>query len=59
MRGGKDEKTKWMQKLERIRNQNMHSYTVKEDEYEFLTELHDWLIKKTVQNDFDLSSIES
>lgn len=59
IRGGKDEKTKWMQKLERIRNQNMHSYTVKEDEYDFLTELHDWLIKKTVENEFDLSSIES
>ena len=27
--GGKDEKTKWMQKLERIRNQNVHSYSVK------------------------------
>ncbi|HCN83669.1 MAG TPA: hypothetical protein DIT07_08615 [Sphingobacteriaceae bacterium] len=42
--GGKDEKTKWMQKLERIRNQNVHSYSVKQDEYEFLGEIHEWLI---------------
>ncbi|MBO6516833.1 MAG: DGQHR domain-containing protein [Bacteroidia bacterium] len=51
LRGGKDAKTKWMQKLERIRNQNFHSYSVKEDEYEFLKELYDWLINKTVEND--------
>lgn len=43
--GGKEAKTKWMQKLEKIRNQNFHSYSVKEEEYTFLKELHDWLIK--------------
>lgn len=26
---------------ERIRTQNFHSYSVKEDEYEFLSELHE------------------
>jgi len=44
--GGKDAKTAWMQKLERIRNENFHSYSVKEDEYNFLCDLNDWLIEK-------------
>jgi DNA sulfur modification protein DndB len=48
----KDEKTKWMVKLERIRNQNFHSYSVTEQELGFLEELHDWLIKKEVRNKF-------
>ena len=43
--GGKEEKTKWMQKLERIRNQNFHSYSVKQEEFEFLNEIHEWLIE--------------
>ena len=46
IRGGKEEKTKWMQKLERIRNENFHSYSVKEDEYNFLCDLTEWLIEK-------------
>jgi DNA sulfur modification protein DndB len=49
--GGKDVKTSWMQKLERIRNQNFHSYSVKEDEYEFLCELYEWLIERKVENE--------
>lgn len=49
--GGKEAKTVWMQKLERIRNQNFHSYSVKEDEYEFLCELHEWLIEKRIENE--------
>ena len=53
IRGGKEEKTKWMQKLEKIRNQNFHSYSVKEEEYQFLCELNEWLIEKKVENDFD------
>ena len=40
-----------MQKLERIRNQNFHSYSVKKDEYEFLCELYEWLIEKRIEND--------
>lgn len=54
--GGKDEKTKWMVKLERIRNQNFHSYSVSEEELEFLEELHDWLIKKELRNKFQNES---
>jgi len=42
IRGGKEAKTKWMVKLERIRNQNFHSYSVTEDEYDFLKSLHEW-----------------
>jgi len=57
IRGGKEEKTDWFQKLERIRNQNFHSYSVKEDEFDFLTELYDWLIIKSTQNSFQLADV--
>lgn len=53
LRGGKDAKTGWMQKLERIRNQNFHSYSVKQDEYGFLCELNEWLIEKKVENELE------
>lgn len=52
LRGGKEAKTDWMQKLEYIRNQNFHSYSVKENEYGFLCELNEWLIEKRVENEF-------
>ena len=44
--GGKDAKTQWMIKLESLRNENFHQYSVTEEEFYFLEELHDWLIKK-------------
>jgi len=50
--GGKEEKTKWMVTLEFLRNQNVHSYFVSEDELKFLEELNDWLIKKEIRNKF-------
>ncbi len=50
--GGKEEKTKWMVKLERIRNQNFHSYSVTEEELGFLEELHDWIYKKEIRNKY-------
>jgi len=50
--GGKEEKTKWMVKLEFLRNQNVHSYFVTEDELKFLEELNDWLILKEIRNKF-------
>lgn len=50
--GGKEEKTKWMVKLEHLRNQNVHSYYVTEEELDFLEELFDWLIKKELRNKF-------
>lgn len=52
--GGKEEKTKWMVKLEFLRNQNVHSYFVTEDELKFLEELHDWLILKEIRNKFQI-----
>lgn len=44
--GGKDAKTSWMARLEKLRNQNFHSYYVTEDDYFFLEQLYDWLILK-------------
>ncbi len=44
--GGKEAKTQWMVKLENLRNENFHQYSVSEEEFYFLEELHDWLIKK-------------
>lgn len=52
--GGKEEKTKWMVKLEFLRNQNVHSYFVTEDELKFLEELYDWLILKEIRNKFQI-----
>jgi DNA sulfur modification protein DndB len=52
--GGADGKTKWMVKLEHLRNQNFHSYYVSEDELSFLEQLNDWLIKKEVRNKFQI-----
>ncbi len=44
--GGKRAKVDWIQKLSKIRNENFHTYSVKEQEYNFLKELYDWLIVK-------------
>jgi len=45
-KGNKEEKTKWLEKLNRIRNQNFHVYSVTEEEFNFLRELHSWLFSK-------------
>lgn len=50
--GGKEEKTKWMVKLEHLRNQNVHSYYVTEEELSFLEMLNDWIIKKEIKNKY-------
>ncbi len=50
--GGKEEKTKWMVQLERIRNKAMHQHNVSEEELSFLESLNDWLIKKELRNKF-------
>jgi len=49
--GNKKDKTSWIEKLNKIRNENSHSYSVKETEYSFLTDLHDWLIKQKIEVD--------
>ena len=37
---------------EYLRNQNVHSYYVAEEELNFLEELNDWLITKELRNKF-------
>ncbi len=44
--GGKDAKTKWMVELNRIRNENYHTYYVTSEELSFIEEIYDWLVKK-------------
>lgn len=39
-------KTKWMDKLNKIRNQNFHVYSVMEEECRFLEKIANWLIEK-------------
>lgn len=41
--GGWRAKTDWMTQLNRIRNENAHTYSVKESEYNFLVAVHTWL----------------
>lgn len=53
IRGGKDAKTDWIQKLERIRNQVAHSKSVNLEEYGFLCELYEWLIEKKVEAEIE------
>lgn len=43
-RGNKKDRTEWMVKLNNIRNQNFHTYSVSVAEYEFLKELKEWLL---------------
>ena len=52
-KGGWKARTDWMVKLNTIRNENFHTYSVKEEEYEFLRELTEWLIEGRVDNDLD------
>jgi len=41
--GGKEAKTKWMVELNRIRNENSHTYYVTTEELSFIEEIYDWL----------------
>ena len=42
--GGKENKTKWMVELNRIRNENSHTYYVTSEELSFIEEIYDWLV---------------
>ena len=42
--GGAKAKTKWFEKLNKIRNDTDHEYSVKQSEFEFLKSIHEWLI---------------
>ena len=44
-KGDKKKKTEWMQKLNTIRNQNFHSYSVTEEEITTIKAIKKWLIK--------------
>lgn len=44
--GGASAKTNWMVKLERLRNENFHQYSVSQEEFDFIESLHEWLITK-------------
>ena len=41
--GGWKGRTSWLGELNRIRNENDHTYSVKESEYNFLVAIHTWL----------------
>lgn len=41
--GGKEAKTKWIVELNRIRNENYHTYYVTGEELEFISKIHEWL----------------
>ncbi|MEJ7778562.1 MAG: DGQHR domain-containing protein [Daejeonella sp.] len=44
--GGKEAKTKWLVEINRIRNENDHTYYVTSEELSFIEEIYDWLSKK-------------
>ncbi|MFC7598018.1 DGQHR domain-containing protein [Terrabacter sp. GCM10028922] len=50
-KGGWKGRVSWIQELNRIRNENAHTYSVKEEEYDFLVSLTTWLIKGQSEND--------
>lgn len=45
VKGDKKKKTEWMQKLNTIRNQNFHTYSVTEEEITAIKTIKKWLIK--------------
>lgn len=45
VKGDKKKKTEWMQKLNTIRNQNFHTYSVTEEEITIIKAIKKWLIK--------------
>ncbi len=46
IKGGREKKTEWLCKLNQIRNQNFHTYSVKEEEYPLLKNIAEWLLHK-------------
>lgn len=44
--GKKTDKTKWMDKLNKIRNQNFHVYSVTEEEYQFVEKIYNWIVSE-------------
>ena len=48
--GKKTDKTKWMEKISRIRNEQFHQYSVTEEEFQFLEKIHTWLLQDNINN---------
>lgn len=48
--GNKEEKTKWMVRLEQIRNKVAHNEGITKSESEFINELNEWLINGSINN---------
>ncbi len=46
IKGDRKKRTEWLCKLNQIRNQNFHTYSVKEDEYLLLKNIAEWLLHK-------------
>jgi DNA sulfur modification protein DndB len=49
--GGWRRRSSWLVELNRIRNENHHTYVVKPTEFEFLVQLTSWLVKGQLEND--------
>lgn len=47
--GGKEAKTAWMAELNRIRNENDHTYYVTSQELSFIEQIYDWLIGNNIK----------
>lgn len=48
--GGWKSRASWLAELNRIRNENSHTYVVKPNEYSFLTDLTAWLTRDQIEN---------
>lgn len=42
--GGSEAKTSWMVKVERVRNEIVHQYSVTKEDYDYIEEIYKWLI---------------
>jgi len=42
--GGSEAKTSWMVKVERVRNEIVHQYSVTKEDFEFIEEIYKWLL---------------
>ena len=43
--GGWKKRSDWIRELNDVRNKTHHSHTVSQEEYEFVAEVHDWLLE--------------
>lgn len=55
--GGWQARASWMVELNRIRNENDHTYTVTEEEYDWVVGLTRWLIRGEVDNELPETAV--